>query len=546
MNKRALLGLYTLLSIVALLGLFAVLSDFSTKLRGYKIGVRFPSAAGLHSGALIYESGVTVGTVDSVAVLPDYSTEVILALRSDVQVPANAHYLILQPLTGDPTLRIYPRLSNDHGGSSAPMPHRILPIKQQPFGESTLSLAEFLANSQQQFAHVDALLEEFQQHGPSIFDNLNKTLINANHLMITANESMAQISLDTHRSLGAFADSSGALTAQLSQTLSTASSELLDVTSRLQESTRAGQPHLDHVLLELDNASHSLAASVDSLHAIAADPQLHDNVVKTTHSLAATAATFAALLGDMRQVTGNAQTQAELRDAVANIDAASERANSFLGRFGKSHVPNVDYPASTVTPVPSIDGSALPAPTVPPNGTEPNSANPVTSAAPIQPSVVKHRVSDLEQQGLISFSLRESELGPMHSTAQGAPLRSALLGPDRGPQTDVGVSLNPGASSSYLVSANDIGGSTPTFSLLDVQHTGAAYFGGGFLYSRLGIVGGVKAGAVGAEARVYDPRRGSVDLYGNVYALPKTTLFIGERDVTRDTRRPVYGVNYNF
>ena len=49
--------------------------------------MHFESAAGLHSGALVYFSGVTVGTVDTITLLPDNTVDVILAVNSDVDIP---------------------------------------------------------------------------------------------------------------------------------------------------------------------------------------------------------------------------------------------------------------------------------------------------------------------------------------------------------------------------------------------------------------------------------------------------------------------------
>jgi ABC-type transporter Mla subunit MlaD len=88
---------------------FFVLSNLGTGGR-YKIGVHFQSASGIHSGALVYESGVNVGVVDSLQLQPaDFTVSIILAINNNVDIPRDARFIIQAPLTGDATLEIVPK-----------------------------------------------------------------------------------------------------------------------------------------------------------------------------------------------------------------------------------------------------------------------------------------------------------------------------------------------------------------------------------------------------------------------------------------------------
>ena len=430
MNKRSVLGLFTIVALAALFGVYVILSDFLTKSGGYRMGIHFPSAATITTGALVYESGVVVGSVDSITLLPDYSTEVVVALKSKTDVPSNARFLIVQPLQGDPTLRILLRPLVGQGAfvPAAPFPHQVLPIDRQPLGQSTLSLPEFLAEGQNQFARIDDLLAQFQGRAPQLLSSLQRTLDNSNNLTRDADRSLLQLSNAANGSLVTLNASSRLLTTQLSQSLTIASANLIDVTERLDASTKSGQPHLERVLAQLDSASAQLSQSMDALHGIAADPALHDNVISTTRSIAATTATFAALLQDFRKVTGDDRTQAQLRDVVAHIDAASQKADSLLGSLGgKSNVDGVDHtavPASAfpvVTPFPGAVGNGIVLPVI-------STPLPLPTAhfAPL------HALSSL-----VGVQVRMGELSPVHRDANGNALTSPLLNQDRGPQTDV-------------------------------------------------------------------------------------------------------------
>src|ERR1700681_2562918 len=158
MNRQAIVGLFTILALLGLFGFFLVLANVGPQGR-YKIGVQFRSAAGLHKGALVYESGVVVGVVDQTNLNPDdFTVEVVLAIDNKIDVPRNARFLIQAPLTGDSTLEIVPVVSKPQpSGHAAPtgapaavaiLPHQILPREQQPQGTNPATIQDLLDQGQ--------------------------------------------------------------------------------------------------------------------------------------------------------------------------------------------------------------------------------------------------------------------------------------------------------------------------------------------------------------------------------------------------------------
>ncbi len=108
MSRQAQLGFFAVLALALLFGIFYVVTDFGTRHSGYRIGVHFASAAGLPTGAQVFFSGVTVGTVDQIQLEPDNSVDVILAIQSGINIPKDSKFLIQAPLTGTPNLVIAP------------------------------------------------------------------------------------------------------------------------------------------------------------------------------------------------------------------------------------------------------------------------------------------------------------------------------------------------------------------------------------------------------------------------------------------------------
>ena len=123
-------------------------------------------------GGIVYESGVSVGTVEQIVLEPDFNVDVILAIRSNVSIPRDARFSIEQPLTGDPTLHISPptpSLSSVGGTATAPpaqteiLPRRVLPLADQPRGQTPIAISDVLQQGVSEFQRVDRLLAKLQQ-----------------------------------------------------------------------------------------------------------------------------------------------------------------------------------------------------------------------------------------------------------------------------------------------------------------------------------------------------------------------------------------------
>src|SRR5665213_1626351 len=204
MNRQALVGIFTIITLIALFGVFVVLGNYGTQGR-YKIGVHFKSAAGLHRGALVYESGVVVGVVDQTNLLPeDFTVEVVLAINNNVDVPRTARFLIQAPLTGDSTMEIVPPVA-------APQPAGIASPTNAPAAVAVLP---------REVLRLDKMLADLERREPKLLNTFQTALDNANDISVTANRSFTRLS--------ARLDS---LTSTLQVALQQSSANLTDVTA---------------------------------------------------------------------------------------------------------------------------------------------------------------------------------------------------------------------------------------------------------------------------------------------------------------------------
>ena len=538
MNRQAVVGIFTIVALLGLFGFFLVLANVGTQGR-YKIGVHFKSAAGLHKGALVYESGVVVGVVDSTILRPeDFTVDVILAINNNVDVPRNARFLIQAPLTGDSTLEIVPVVPPPQPpGRAAPtnapaavavLPREVLPIDQQPQGTNPATIQDLLDQGQGEIRQLDKMVAELQRREPKLLNTLQSALDNANEVSVTANRSFTQLS--------ARIDS---LSSTLQLALERNSATLTDVTGQLDATVRRNTGHFDSIVASLDASARDLNRTADHVTALAADPQLRANILQTTQGIAQTATTFSSIASDLRNVTGNQQTQAQLRDTVANVDAAAQKANSLLAQFGgKSSVYGVDRGA---TPAP--------AGTPRPDGTYPQRPGTVAAGGTPPPGSeqanIKNKLGSLVKN-LVSLQVRVAALDAQHGGSA-----SPLLTKDRGPQTDVNLIALPQGQTYLFAGANDIGAKA-SYNFAAMQRMGPnVRVGGGVLYSRLGARAVyspelTKGLGLGFEGRIYDLRHPTTDFYGNLMLGSGLTLFGGERDALHSGRRTTFGIQYQF
>jgi ABC-type transporter Mla subunit MlaD len=545
MNRQAVVGLFTLFGLVLLFALCLFLLNIGTGGR-YQTAIHFKSAAGLHKGALVYESGVIVGVVDQTRLLPeDFTVDVIMAINNGVDVPRDSRFLIAAPLTGDATVEIIPpppapRPPGIVGPTPVPqsvalLPRQVLPLEQQPQGTNPATIGDLLDQGQGEVHRLDRMLAELERSEPKLLDSLQSTLNNANDLTSQGSKRLYHL-----------ADRLDTLTETLQVALQAGSKNLVDLTGVLDATARRNSGNLDTMFSMLSKSSIALNQTVDQVRDLAVNPQLRQNLLDTTKGLAQTATTIGQMTQDLRTVTGNPQTQAQLRDTIANTDAATQKLNSLLRGFGAtSSVFGVDPGA---TPAPAGSGAPRGA-SIAPGGTVSGGTIAGTPNAAASPTVgtlpenFKSRIGAVARN-LIAVQIRLSELDAYQPHSISAPV---LRTSQRGPQSDVNAFILPNGKTSLFVGANDIGTPQSSWNVAVKENVAPhLYIGGGVLYSNLGLITQYNPGVLGFEARLYDPQFPTLDAYGNINVSHGVQLFGGERDITHSGRRTVFGLQLQF
>ena len=511
MSRQAQVGAFALLALLLLFAVFYVITDFGTRHTGYRVGIHFVGAAGLHSGALVYFSGVTVGSVDTITLLPDNTVDVILAVNRDVDIPRASRFLIQAPLTGDPSLIIVPPRPTP-GSPPLPMLAReVLPISEQPQGTNTATIADLLEQGQGEVVKLDAMLTELARREPKLLDTLQSALTNANDVTISLKGSI------------------GSIAAQLQSSLAQASSNIVALTGTLNGTVQLNSGRINDILANFQQTSHALNASMASLQSLATDPNLKSNVLATTKNIAQTTENIAGITHDLRNVTSDPQTQAQIKNTVATLDATLQRANSLLGQFGgTSSVYGVD---ANATPYPIASFSPAPLPSTAPPGASPDGQHVTAGSLHLQ-----SRLADIASS-LISIQLRISEL-----STQTVCCPNPLYSANRGPEGDLNAVILPHNTTSFLVGANNIGYTPTTANVALIQKLSPNFkIGGGVLYSQLGFLAAYDDRLFGFDTKIYNIQRPDIDLYGNLNLNKNWQLFVGERALNHAERRFTFG-----
>jgi len=508
MTRQAQVGAFAIVALLLLFGIFYVITDFGTRHTGYRVGVHFQSAAGLTPGAQVYFSGVDVGSVDSVELLADNTVDVILAINHNIDVPAASAFLIQAPLTGSPVVLIIPPRKKP---PLPLLPRQVLPLAEQPRGVNGASVADLLAQGQGELKRFSRVMEMIEQRTPKLLNTLQTTLNNANDLTVATRSSLQRIT----------------------DPLTGASANFEQLSATLDSSATVDSAKVGALLDQFQSTGVALNRSVTALQGFATDPRLKTNVIAATQNIADATATLAALTKDLRTVTGDPQTQAQMRNTITNLDAVMQKANSLLEELGgRSNVYGIDA------------GATAPPLSLPSSSPYPGAAPvPIPHATGVSPELRAHLQSKLGQlvRNLVAVQVRMSGLSPPHNLGINPVLTSS-----QGPLGDLNLVLLPHGSTSVIVGANAIGTNT-TWNAVLQKNAGELHFGAGVLYSQVGVLGRyAPLHGLGFETRVYGLNYPMIDLYGNLDLAPGAELFFGQRDVTHASRRNTFGFQYQF
>jgi phospholipid/cholesterol/gamma-HCH transport system substrate-binding protein len=232
---------------------------------GYPLYARFPWGSGIKQGQTVFLSGVDVGFVGDVNLVPDGTLTVTMRIKSNYKVPQGTTATI-EPngIFGDVDIALRPQRPN-----RPPIPAG----DTVPIGKPAVNLADLLARVDTASGHLSDVARTVQVElvqGGGIAD-LRLTLENANKLVLQ----LSQIAAEESQQLTASMHS-------LNRAVSAIDSATVDSAVKNLKTTTANMATLTHTLAGTTAKLDGILAKVDTGQGTAAklvnDPALYNNL----------------------------------------------------------------------------------------------------------------------------------------------------------------------------------------------------------------------------------------------------------------------------
>jgi len=499
-STQARVGIFTLLALAGVFAVYYFITNYALTHNGYRIGLRFHNVGGLQDGSTVLLSGVTVGEVTSVDLLPDQTVEVTCTINNGITIYRDSLFVVAITITGATTLTIEPPPLRQ---AALILPQQPLPVDQQPWGTLPPTLTDLLSAGQEQLRAFSKTMAVVNRELPALARRFSTVATHTDDLILNANSSLTALSGEMQTTV-----------AELNATLGRSGRNIDALTGNLNGLIAEDRPRIQLLVDRLSSTANNLNKTMAGIASIAQDPLLHDSLIGTVQNVEGATAKLKAMATELESVTGDPKTESELKETVANLASVTAKADAILGQ----------YSTAEAQPGPTAPGSS-PQP-LPPGATpQPNAR---TGATP-RPRM---------QLGSGFFS-----------TLVQADVRETWGTHGGGPASDLNLVLLPRAKTHLTVGANDLGYSTTYNFLLD-RNSKDLQLGAGVVYSKLGISALFRpfGSPVGVDARIYDPKHPTLDLYGDLRLSERLQLFYGERYLWNNTKTktPSFGLEIKY
>jgi ABC-type transporter Mla subunit MlaD len=495
MSTQARVGIFTLLTLIGVFATYYFITNFALRHSGYQIGVHFHDVGGLQEGSSVLLSGVQIGEVTAVQLLPDETVEVICTINPGNVIYRDSVFTVAITITGATTLTIKPPVVHQ---VAMVLPQKPLPIERQPWGGLPPSLTDLVSAGQDQLKQLEKTLAVVNKALPALLGKFTDVANDTDHLIA-----------HTDRTLNGLSGQLNATVAMLNVTIESNGRNITQLTGNLNELLAGNRGRLSTLIDNLAKTSENLNKTMDGVASIAQDPALHASLVGTAKNVADATAKLKAIATEIEGITGDQKTQSDLRGIIRNLSDASAKADDLLGGFSSGGADEAS--PSAASPGPENTGST-PRPNVRRSG--------------------GHR-----RGGMLGVTLAEAQIRETWGTHGG------------GPNSDLNIVLLPRSDTHFTLGANDLGYAASYNFLIGKNLTRNFQVSGGVLYSKLGLAALFRpfGGPFGVDARVYDPKHPTLDLYGDLRLTQRLQLFYGDRSIWgTSAKTPSFGIQINY
>jgi hypothetical protein len=487
-------------------------SDLGIRARGYPIAIHFHDIGALQEGASVVVSGVPVGTISKIRLLPDQTVMAEAAISKGTTIYRESHFVVESTITGQSTLEIHP--PRDLPKATVLQPGVPDNPNDAPWGRLPPSIADLVSESEARLKSFDKSIATINVELPRLTSKFNKIADHTDRLITNANNQFTT-----------FAASLNSTVAELDTVVTRSGHNIDSLTGNMNQLVQNNSGRVQQLVDALSDTAKNLNVTMANFASITGDPQIKASLIQTAINFKDASEKLKVAAGDLQMLTSDPNVQTQLRGAISNLSDATAKADDILSNFSSAtNNSNPPRPAGPAT------GPAGPA--GPPGPATAPSATPAGTTQQPQPAPSPHRFSG----GIHGLHLAEAQVRLNWTNTGGA-----------GPTSDLNLTVLPRSPTSATFGVNGLGATTTYNVLINRRPSKQFTVSGGVLYSQLGVKAIYHPGPVGIDVRLYNSKNPTLDLYGDVRIAHQLQLFYGERNVFGpSTQTPTFGLEASF
>jgi ABC-type transporter Mla subunit MlaD len=507
-------GIFTVLSLVAALVVIVYIGNLSDFARGYPIAVHFKDVGLLQEGASVQISGVTVGTVTAIRLLDDQTVEAQARINKGNRIYRESQFVVTSTLTGQSSLSIRPPVDFAHATVLKPG----IPANpnDEPWGVLPPTIGDLVTESQARLRSLDKTIAMINDEMPRLAHRFDNIAAHTDHLITNADSNLTTMSSQLRSTV-----------AELDLVIHSSGQNIVQLTGNLNSLVGNNSQRVQQLVDALADTAKNLNTTMANFASLTGDPTIKASLVQTAVNFKDASERLKIAATDLQSLTSDPSVQSELRSTITNLEGVTAKANDILGNFSSASPPPGGSNAVRGT-APAGDATNG---TVPVSGSAPPS--PASSPAPSRSGSTASRGLGTRGLSLVEPQVRLYWMNP--NTGGG------------GPTSDLNLTFLPRSPTSVTVGANSLGFGSTYNVLINRRLAPGFTLSGGVLYSNLGVKAVYLPGPVGIDARLYNSKNPTLDLYGDVRLAHQLEVFYGERNLFGpNTKTPTFGLQANF
>lgn len=332
--------------VVATILLFAItifMGVWSKKTEGVNYYIVFENVSGLQVGASVLKSGVKVGKVVDIQVVPhsepenlrDKARVTVLLENKKETLTLGSGYYISSNLMGDKWIEIRPK------GGDILKPCNV--SAKEPWSEpyasgiSPISVDDIMLSAEKTLKKVDEAVNSFNTllGDKKLQDDLKEAVSNvkaaANSFREIAEKADGSISGLVDK-VSAILDNSNELIRNVNGIVVASGGDIKDITSSVRNLLKNNESSINDLITTLTETSHSLNATMKSLETIVSDEKFGTNILGILENLEKTTTELNGIVEDVHGITSDQQLKDDLKDTLRETKETMEGANKLIKR----------------------------------------------------------------------------------------------------------------------------------------------------------------------------------------------------------------------